>query len=203
MRRIFRELCNINWDDSEWRKIVADVLLSCGSSLPEMIAEYMRSWEPEIRVSMMDASHETSSHYKWLIYRSYIPRYTIWLHDYKSSLVRGPGYAQVPHNHRYDLCSILLRGSYESVWYDVDEQLAEVRRQTLVAGDILSMGYSEVHSLTNIFDETQSFFIEGPARRNFSTSFPSGKEPQVWVDFDGRWTGMLDRLARTRRQSPT
>jgi hypothetical protein len=198
IRRLIRELSHINWVEPAWRKLAADILLS-SESLGDMVVKYMRSWDPADRTAMMDASHETSSHYKWLIYRNYAPRFTMWLHDYKPASARGPGYAQVPHNHRYDLCSILLAGSYESIWYDVGNQLAEVRRQIFRSGDILSMAHEEVHSLTNIVEGTQSLFLEGPTRANFSTSFPIGGDRQTWVDFDGRWSSTLGRLAETQR----
>src|SRR5215469_6644826 len=96
------ELHRLDWADPAWRKVAADVLMS-SEPLGDLIAGYMRSWDPAQRTAMLDASHETSSHYKWLMYRSYDPRFTLWLHDYKPAAVRGPGYAQVPHNHRYDL----------------------------------------------------------------------------------------------------
>jgi predicted metal-dependent enzyme (double-stranded beta helix superfamily) len=198
MDQLLQELYSIDWDDPEWRKLATDVLVSA-DSLADTVAAYMRSWEPAVRAAMMDASHETSSHYKWLTYRSYAPRFTVWLHDYKNASARGPGYAQVPHNHRYDLCSILLTGGYDSVWYNAGQHLTEVRRQTFVAGDVLSMAHDEVHSLTNIVDGTQSLFLEGPPRRNFSTSFPVEGDPQVWVDFDGRWAGTLGRLTAAQR----
>src|ERR1700722_7488391 len=148
MNRVIHELTAINWDDDvEWRKLAVDIIVSA-ESLAEKIADYMQSWEPSTRAAMMDASHETSSHYKWLLYRSSDPRFTVWLHDYKPASASGPGYAQVPHNHRYALCSILLSGGYESIWYDVGENLAEVRRQTLLEGDVLNMAHDDVHSLT-------------------------------------------------------
>lgn len=84
------------------------------------------------------ASHETSTHYKWLLYRSYSPRFTVWLHDYKTDETRGPGYAQVPHNHRYDLCSMVLAGGYDSLQYDVGADVAMTDRRSFAPGDVLS-----------------------------------------------------------------
>jgi hypothetical protein len=198
MKSIVHELSRLNWSDPGWQKLAADIL--CDSdSLAEVVAQYMRSWDPGVRKNLIHASHETASHYKWLIHRNEAPIFTVWLHDYKPASGRGQGYAQVPHNHRYDLCSIVLAGGYDSVWYEVSDEIAPIKRQTIVPGDVLSMTHDEVHSLTNIHDGTQSLFVEGPIKKNFSTSYPSGGDAQNWVDFHGRWAPTLARLSEARK----
>jgi predicted metal-dependent enzyme (double-stranded beta helix superfamily) len=190
---IINELVRLDWADKGWRKEAADVL-SCWSSPSKEISGYIRSWDDRLRAARYDGSHETSTHYKWLIYRDESRRFTLWLHDYKLSGQRGPGYAQTPHNHRYDLCSLLLRGGYDTVLYDVSGSVKETGRATLRPGGTLSLDCDQVHALERICEGTQSLFIEGPTMRNYSTAFPVDGEPRDFVDFTGRSPDFLARL---------
>lgn len=194
MRDVIEKLSVIDWDDRQWRKQAIDILLGSDHNLMGAVSNYVKSWDGETRTARLNGSHETSTHYKWLIHRDADLRFTLWLHDYKSRSRRKAGYAQVPHNHRYDLCSIILSGGYESILYDVSGDISEINREALSPGGILSLGYDDVHALESIRDNTKSLFVEGPTMRNYSTAFPFDGEPCDFVDFDGRLPGLLDAL---------
>lgn len=194
MRQIIDELEKVDWTDANWRKAVIDILRS-SHSLRSRLASYMAGWKPQDRLAKLNGSHETSTHYKWLVHRDNRSGFTLWLHDYKVAAQRRPGYAEVPHNHRYDLCSIILRGGYDSVLYDVTRSVSPVDRETLREGEVLSLTHDEVHALEGIIDGTQTFFVEGPVKKHYSRVYPVDGAPCEFMDFEGRWDDFIRRLA--------
>jgi predicted metal-dependent enzyme (double-stranded beta helix superfamily) len=193
--RLMEGLERVDWTGYDWRKEVSD-LLEDPLALRAEIVGLMSGWNRDERRSKIYGCHETSTHYKWLIYRNPDAGFTVWAHGYKSANQRRPGYAEIPHNHRYDLCSILLQGGYTSVSYEYDssEGLTATSRGHFGPGDVLSLTHEEIHSLEQIVDGTQSLFIEGPTRKHFSTAFPAGGEPVRHYDFDGRWNDFIDHM---------
>jgi hypothetical protein len=198
MKHLIKQLDLLSWDDSNWRKYAADILCDT-SHLSTMVYDHMRSWDPRQVSEKDNGSHNTSTHYKWLVHRDDDLRFTLWLHDYLPNEERGPGYAEVPHNHRYDVCSIVLNGGYTSVLYDASNALQVIEKPTLRSGDVLSLHHNEVHALTEICEGTLTLFIEGPTITRFSTAFyPDGRR-RNFVDFPGRRKQFFDRLKSSER----
>lgn len=177
--------------------------LYCSSQLaalqkPEhMILAYLEALPEEDLDSLFDGSHDTSTHYKWLIYRSTGPRFTLWLHEYKNPASRGPGYAQVPHDHRYDIVSLILNGGYiASVWQLSGEEL--IGEETLIyqKTDVMNLSHDKIHSLKNILSDTLTLVIEGPRIKAYSTAYyPSEKRKRTFPDFPARWPYFKDKLS--------
>jgi predicted metal-dependent enzyme (double-stranded beta helix superfamily) len=193
--RMIDQLNIIDWSDDRWRDAVSDILAD-SAGLSDSLTAYMRSWDTKEISAKFNGSHITGTHYKLLVYREQGAKFTVWLHTYKSEAERGHGYAEVPHNHRYDLCSIILNGGYESVLYEVADNTTVLPKEASVynPGDVLSLTHHQVHSLTAIREGTQTLFVEGPTITNFSTSYPPGGPPREHYDFYGLVNGFLAGL---------
>jgi predicted metal-dependent enzyme (double-stranded beta helix superfamily) len=164
-----------------------------------LVYEHMETWSPSQVTARANGSHNTSTHYKWLVHRDDSHRFTLWIHDYKLAGERGPGYAEVPHNHRYDLCSIILDGGYTSVLYNVKSDLLPIEKPTFRVGDVLSLRHYEIHALTEICEGTLTLFVEGPTITDFSTVFYLDGKRRNFVDFHGRREQFLERLKSSER----
>lgn len=197
MKQLIDELNIIDWSDPQWMDAAADVL-QAAPDLPYSLASCIRGWNNREKAAKFNGSHVTGTHYKLLIYREHEMRFTLWMHDYKPAAERGLGYAEVPHNHRYNLCSIILRGGYDSILYEVSPGIGETivpkETSTFRPGDTLSLAHDQVHSLTEIHEGTQTLFIEGPVLSNFSTAYPPVGPPQRYFDFYGLERGFMSRL---------
>jgi predicted metal-dependent enzyme (double-stranded beta helix superfamily) len=198
VKHLVRQLSAVTWEDRQWRKEVFDILRGT-PDLSSAVNDFMLSWDVDEQCTKDNGSHETSTHYKWLIHRDVSRRFTLWVHDYKPAELRQPGYAEVPHNHRYDLCSIILSGGYTSVLYDVSDGVVPLKRDSFAAGDVLSLSHHDVHSLTDVSEGTLTLFVEGPTVRNFSSAFPPNGPPRHFVDFNGRRDAFLERLGSSPR----
>ncbi|MFI5713873.1 hypothetical protein [Kribbella sp. NPDC051620] len=176
-----------------WRSQV-EIILDGLTDPRELIKSHMRGWSAPERADMEWRSHVTATHYKWLLHRD-PAGFTLWLHDYKPSDERGFGYAEVPHNHRYDLCSRVLRGGFTNQEHDVSEEVAYLRsKNSLAVGDLLSLDHETVHSLADILPGTKTLLVEGPRKRTWSTSYPVGGSSRRHVDFEGRFDGLQESL---------
>jgi hypothetical protein len=93
----------------------------------------------------------------------------------------------VPHNHRYSLASILLRGGFvhhDYAWSD--EGLIEVieARRRLSQGDAYSVSWSQIHRLSELIDGTLTLVVESPAVRHYSEAFYEDEAgPRRFLDF--------------------
>ncbi|HEY3562682.1 MAG TPA: hypothetical protein VGL05_34685 [Kribbella sp.] len=194
---VIHELGSISQSPQGWRRQVEAAL----RTFPEPLAavqEHMLSWSHAERADMLARSHETATHYKWLLHCSG-PHFKLWLHDYKPAAARGAGYAEVPHNHRYDLCSRVLQGGFTNLIHQVVDDVAyQASGDDLVSGDLLSLDYRTVHSLANIVAGSTTLVVEGPRRSKSSTSYPPGAPARSHVDFDGRWDGLLIRIGESQ-----
>jgi predicted metal-dependent enzyme (double-stranded beta helix superfamily) len=190
VKQLINELSRMDWTTQQWRK-EAEYVISSADGLSNEITTHMSEWDASERSAKLNGSHETSTHYKILLHRDPALRFTVWIHCYKSSECRGSGYAQVPHNHRYDLCSVVLRGGYDSILYSTAAGVTPIERRTFKPGDVLSMTHDQVHALTEICEGTQTLFIEGPTIKHFSTVFPVDSPPRDYPDFHGLWDGVM------------
>jgi hypothetical protein len=117
-------------------------------------------------------SHETTTHYKWLLAADGGDGARVWLHEFKPARERRPGYASTVHNHRYTFTMIALTGGYTNLRFDVrldPESLrvdrCDVRtRENIAEGSSYSLQPDEFHCLNDIEDGTQTLVMqEAPA----------------------------------------
>jgi hypothetical protein len=198
MRHLVEQFDSLDWDSDQWRAGVARILRDT-PSLSALVHDHMHSWDAPQVAAKDNGSHITSTHYKWLVHRDQDLRFTVWIHDYKPEEERGPGYAEVPHNHRYDLCSIILDGGYVSFLYDVSNGLQLIDKPAFRPGDVLSLRHNDVHALTEICEGTLTLFIEGPTLRNFSTAYYLDGSHRNFIDFGGLRTKFLEHLQSSVR----
>jgi hypothetical protein len=162
----------------------------------EAALSYVEALTPEQRNSLFNGSHETSTHYKWLIYRTATPCFTLWLHEYRTKAQNAVGYAQVPHNHRYDIASLILTGSYAATtWKTSNVGLAEANRNVFKERDVMALSHEQIHSLSAIQQGTLTLVVEGPRIKGFSLAYyPDEQEPRIIPDFATRWPNLKTRL---------
>ena len=154
-----------------------------------LVWDFIHSWDRLGLEKRQLRCHETTTHYKWFL--SYHPqlRFKVWLHHYKSAADRRAGYAEVPHNHRYSLASVLLRGGFMHHLFErVDGGLEEITaaRRAYAAGDSYSLPWRQLHKLDALADHTVTLVVETPVVRNFSEAFyANSAEPIRFYDFVG------------------
>jgi hypothetical protein len=168
---LFESLAGMDFGTPDWR---ADVIAVLGKrELPTLseVHRYMLSWSPQEREAKYDLSHETPTHYKILLHRRPDRALTVWLHEYKDGLQRGDGYSQIPHDHRYDFCSLMLEGSFVSRAYEVGAPMRITDQARINAGDWLSLSHTEIHALADIAEGTHTLVVQGPILRNHSTGY--------------------------------
>jgi hypothetical protein len=153
------------------------------------LAEYFEAMTDRRRAFTFDGSHDTSTHYKWLVYRSPQSKFVLWLHEYKDPKDRLAGYAQVPHDHRYDISSLILEGGYTSaLWQRFDETIRQAGEEVYRKGSIITLTHDQIHSLVRIEPETMTLVVEGPTIKGFSSAYDEGRgKPRIFRDFPTRW----------------
>jgi hypothetical protein len=154
---------------------------------PELIGNVVRSWTTANLDERQLSCHETKTHYKWFIYYNSKLRYKVWLHQYKSLAEREAGHAEVPHNHRYSLASLIIRGGFTHHRYkQTDDGLLELahERDSYTQGDTYLVDWHQVHRLSEIKNHTVTLVVESPIARNFSEAFyAQSGEPSMFYDF--------------------
>ncbi len=198
MKHLVEQLGSLDWAKDQWRTDAA-IILRNTQNLSGLVHDHMLSWNIDQMAARDNGSHNTGTHYKWLVHRDKDLRFTLWIHDYKPAEERGPGYAEVPHNHRYDLCSIILHGGYLSVLYGSGDDLQPIDKEMFRPGDVLNLRHYDIHALTEICEGTLTLFIEGPTVRNFSTAFYLDGSRRDFADFSGRRGDFLHRLRHSVR----
>lgn len=165
------------------------------------LLNYLQELSNQEREVLFDGSHDVSTHYKWLVHRNLIPRFTLWLHEYKSVEHRGTGYAQVPHDHRYDIVSLILTGGYTATtWHLRDAEILVARDITYKKSDIMSLDSEKIHSLSDISPGTRTLVIEGPIIKHYSTAYSlDRKQSLVFPDFTARWPELRESLSNNLR----
>lgn len=162
---------------------------------PGIVFEMVNSWTVRSLERRQLSCHETATHYKWFIYFDKKRRFKVWLHQYKPERERRIGYAEVPHNHRYSLASVVLSGGFMHHYYNAGPELSECveERCTYRPGDAYLVTWQRVHKLSELADQTLTVVIEGPPVRNFSEAFYSSRgDPRMFYDF----VGLRPRLAK-------
>lgn len=145
-------------------------------------------------------SRETTTHYKWLLACDRPQGTKVWLHEFKPSSERRPGYAATVHNHRYPFTTVALSGGYSNVRYDVvfdPESLlverCEVTDSThLAPGQTYSIEPDEYHYVDEIEDRTKTLIMEFPALSPVSFSFDRrGERMTEHLALDARLRNLL------------
>ena len=181
MREIIGGLDALDWENLNEAHKGAEGLLAYINSRRELLHAEFLSHSFEERLRRTRLSHETSTHFKWYMHRSAELGYEIWLHEYKSKEFRKPGYAEVPHNHRYWFTSLILTGSFKHHIYRVERAPQEnlLRSMTVTkqlhynAGDIYTNAPDVVHSIFEIEEPTLTLLIRSRAVKLYSESFNS------------------------------
>jgi hypothetical protein len=165
--------------------VVRDLLAEIGRH-PELVRSAIRSWNKSLDERQLRC-HETATHYKWFIHYHGRLGYRVWLHQYKLARDRSVGHAEVPHNHRYSLASVILRGGFTHRFFTSgDSGVAELvqERRSYSAGDVYMVEWMQLHRLSELVDPTVTLVVESPVVRHYSEAFYEGShEPRICLDF--------------------
>lgn len=167
---------------------VLDLLTEVGQDRG-LIESTVKSWNAKNLDMRQLRCHETATHYKWFMHYDEHRGYKIWLHQYKSQHNRRVGHAEVPHNHRYSLASVILRGGFTHHYFRRDDnkviELLEDRCR-YSQGDVYSVEWCQVHSLSHVIDHTLTLVVETPAVRHYSEAYyDDSGDPKIFTDFVG------------------
>ncbi len=94
----------------------------------------------------------------------------------------------MPHNHRYSLASVILRGGFQHHSYDrTESDLAELpsARRRLSQGDVYAVQWGEIHKLSQLADCTLTLVVESPLVKHYSEAFYNDRDPRIFKDFVG------------------
>jgi hypothetical protein len=185
-----------DWSDDEGaRSASVDALTELRDS-PGAVASEIAAWSAAGLEDVAERSHETSTHYKWFVFRDPDRRFTIWLHQYKPATRRGTGHAATAHNHRYGFSSLVLVGGFTQIEYapPVDaEPCAEKRRMDLRAGDVFSVEPAEIHRMDGILDPTMTLIIERRPVHHHSVVYDlSSGTTTEYPDFVGQYETLVE-----------
>lgn len=162
-------------------------LLDAVARRPSLVREHVASWAEGDLEERGLRCHETSTHYKWFVHYDPFRHYRIWLHQYKPKAARRPGHAEVPHNHRYSLASVILNGGFMHHMFETIagrlREIADLRR-SYQRGDTYIVRYDEIHKLSALSDDTITLVVESPVVRHFSEAF-YGDSAVRFYDFVG------------------
>jgi hypothetical protein len=184
-----RKLELLEWNpagyiDPEVLRLLAEV-----GREPRLVRDVVNSWTAKSLQKRQLSCHETSTHYKWFVFYHNQLRYRIWLHQYKLPSERGVGHAEIPHNHRYSLASVILRGGFVHHFFERTEgKLIELAQESrsYSRGDAYMLDWQRLHKLSALTDHTITLVVESPVVRNFSEAFYSESgQPNLFYDFVG------------------
>jgi hypothetical protein len=173
-------LAALPWDYQLDAKLGVETWLRAMASDRRYLLQSIASLSPEQFRANADRSHETATHFKWLIHLDPDRRFSVWAHEYKTALLRRKAYAEVPHYHRYWFGSLVLRGSFDNYLYEIErdaqceERLLSIKtteRHRLAAGDIYHMDQGVVHSLEGLEEGTLTLLVRSAALLPYSESF--------------------------------
>jgi len=136
-------------------------------------------------------SAEKTTHYKWLLGKDEpAERFEVWLHEYKPSTHRREGHASVPHNHRFWLTSVILKGGFTDTRFErapseSDRLIAPSKVRTMSRGDTMVIAPEEIHALSELRDGTFSLIVQSKKTRDYSEVFEGG-EVRRYLDLDAK-----------------
>ena len=186
LRQFVESLRSINWSNvsiahSNIERLLKDVYRDKESLYKEIESHDLR--EREYRGKK---SYNLPTHLKWYLHRDLNKQFEIWIHEYKPEALRGRGYANVPHNHRYWFTSLLLRGSFTHKIYEVEGKQSDllsfgsmqmIGHWPMSQGDVYTLDSDKIHSLTQIDDTTLTLIVSSRQIREYSEEFvPATRE---------------------------
>ncbi|HVY78474.1 MAG TPA: hypothetical protein VG898_08220 [Solirubrobacterales bacterium] len=126
-------------------------------------------------------SVEKTTHYKWFVAADPRDRFKLWLHEYKPKELRREGHAVIPHNHRFWLSSLILRGGFTDSRYRRVEQppprtdwIELEATRSMSVGSTMILAPEEIHALADVGDGTVSLIVESAPVRSYSEVFEGG-----------------------------
>lgn len=176
---LFEELDNLDWTRNELAMSQVASLLEKVDARREEVREELSSTQRAELERRAARSHETSTHYKWYLHDNPSVGYVVWLHEYKGVALRRPGFAEVPHNHRYWLTSLILAGGFQHNLYSVETEGDDIlhisvrAESDLSKGTVYSVDSDDIHALSEIQDPTLTFIVQSPAAKSYSEVFNS------------------------------
>jgi predicted metal-dependent enzyme (double-stranded beta helix superfamily) len=142
-------------------------------------------------------SVEKTTHYKWLLGKGDpAERFEAWLHEYKPKTHRREGHASVPHNHRFWLTSLILKGGFTDTRFERstdagDDGISVLQTRAMRPGDTMVIAPEEIHSLSELRDGTFSLIVQSQKVRSYSEVFEDGAVRRYY-DLDAK---LLDTQA--------
>jgi hypothetical protein len=173
MRRFIKRLETLSWNSPGEAIHVAAALMSDVSC--EHIQSLLMAWSDVTLDRCAWESHETSTHFKWLLHRGSADAFQVWLHEYKPQSLLRTGYADSIHDHRYWFASKLMAGGFTQTTYHVSEHadetfdVQEIGKMSYDAGTIYIVDPDAVHTLSDFKHPTMTLLIRSRATKPFST----------------------------------
>jgi hypothetical protein len=144
-------------------------------------ATVVRTWMYPRQHELIKRIWETPTHFKWLLWESSNREFQVYVHQYKppQNIQRGY-YALSVHNHRYWFASMMLRGTFQHLRYDIPKDTAGefdvsgariIDEVTVKAGDVYQLLLGEIHSVRDIQEETRTLVVQAKPERLWSETF--------------------------------
>ncbi len=173
MRGLIERLESLPWDAP------GDAIRSAANLLSDVswehVQDFLDSWnDPKLDQCAWE-SHETSTHFKWLLHRGSDDAFQVWLHEYKSPSLLRDGYADSIHDHRYWFASKILSGGFTQSSYRMSENqdggcdAAEIGKISFDAGSVYVVDPDEIHAISDFKHPTLTLLVRSRATKPFST----------------------------------
>ena len=189
-------IASLNWGESSSAQREASAVLE-GIELPPLLDEFKTRLDDLVDT---ERSVEKTTHYKWFLDEDPERRFQIWLHEYKPSSHRREGHATVAHNHRFWLTSLILRGGFTDTRYeragraeDDSSSISPIESRRMRSGDTMVLSPDEIHSLSELGDDTLSLIVQSRPVRSYSEVFEGG-EVRRYRDLGAQLTELRSSL---------
>ncbi len=201
LKAFLRQLETLVWSPAGYIDPRLPNLLQLVGQRPEIIHDAVAAWKERDLEKRGLRCHETATHYKWFIHYNERLHYRVWLHQYKTQEERLLGHAEVPHNHRYSLGSLIVNGGFDHHIYErSDNGLVELtdRRRLLLPGNAYTVEWLQVHKLSALREHTLTLVVETPVVRHFSEAFYDEEcQPSIFYDFVELYGRLFDATSMT------
>ncbi|WP_026423966.1 hypothetical protein [Actinokineospora inagensis] len=174
-----------------------------GPVLRALLRQHLATLDPGDADALAARSRETTTHFAWCLRDNPDEPFTFWLHEYKPRHEWRPGYADSVHNHRYDFCTVILRGGYRHERYEttIDPGTGLIsaarmtRRTECVAGDSGFLTTGDFHRIPRAEDGTMTFLVKSRPVHRWSLSWdPATGTAHRHVPVESRLADLSRRL---------